>query len=149
MELRSPEFSDGGAIPQRFTCDGDNLSPALQWSDVPDEASEIALVCEDPDAPGKTFVHWLLWGIDPRSVTRVGEGEIPSGSRLGRNDFGSNAYGGPCPPPGHGLHHYHFTLYAVRDSISLSEGASIDDLRSAIAAGNVVAEASLVGTYER
>jgi hypothetical protein len=64
MELRSPEFSDGGAIPQRFTCDGDNLSPALQWSDVPDEASEIALVCEDPDAPGKTFVHWLLWGID-------------------------------------------------------------------------------------
>ena len=149
MELRSPDFSDGGAIPRRFTCDGDNVSPALEWSEVPDESSELALVCEDPDAPGKTFVHWLLWGIDPRSASSVGVGEVPAGSRLGINDFGANAYGGPCPPPGHGPHHYHFTLHAVREPISLPEGASVDDLRGAIARSVAVAETSIVGTYER
>ena len=149
MELRSPDFSDRGPIPQRFTCDGDNVSPTLEWSDVSGEASELALVCEDPDAPGKTFIHWLLWGIDARSVTSIGAGDLPAGSRLGSNDFGANAYGGPCPPPGHGTHHYHFTLYAIRESISLPEGASLDDLRTAIASGGTVEEASLVGTYER
>jgi hypothetical protein len=88
MELRSPHFSDQAGISQRFTCDGDNISPTLEWSDVPAEAVELALICEDPDAPGKKFVHWMLWGIDPGSVTRLSAGDVPAGCRHGRNDFG-------------------------------------------------------------
>lgn len=149
MELRSSDFSDQAAIPRRFTCDGDDISPTLEWSDVPGGTAELALTCEDPDAPGKTFVHWVLWGIDPGSVTSLDAGVVPAGSRHGRNDFGITAYGGPCPPPGHGTHHYHFTLYAVREPISLSEGASIEELRAAIGDDGALAEATLMGTYER
>ena len=149
MELQSPDFSDQARIPERFTCEGDNVSPALEWSGVPDGAADLALVCEDPDAPGKTFVHWVLSGIDPDSVTGIGAGEVPAGSRHGRNDFGDNAYGGPCPPPGHGMHHYIFTLYAMSEPILLPEGASIDELRDAIANRGALAETTLVGTYER
>jgi Raf kinase inhibitor-like YbhB/YbcL family protein len=149
MELRSPDFSDQARVPQRFTCDGDNISPALEWSDVPAEAVELALICEDPDAPGKKFVHWVPWGIDPGSVTRLSAGEVPAGCLHGRNDFGGNAYGGPCPPPGYGPHHYYFMLFAVREPISLSEGASVDELRGAIADSRALADATLVGTYER
>jgi Raf kinase inhibitor-like YbhB/YbcL family protein len=149
MELRSPDFSNQARIPQRFSCDGDNIAPALEWSDVPAGTAELALICEDPDAPGKKFVHWVLWGIDPGSVTSLGAGDVPAGSHHGRNDFGDNAYGGPCPPPGHGTHHYHFTLFAVREPISLSEGAPVDELRGAIADNDALAEATLVGTYER
>ena len=149
MELTSPDFSDEATIPQRFTCDGDDISPALEWSGVPDGTAELALTCEDPDAPGKTFVHWVLWGIDPGSVQSLDAGTVPAGSRQGGNDFGATGYGGPCPPPGHGTHHYHFTLYAVREPISLSEGASIDELRAAIGDDGALAEATLIGTYER
>jgi Raf kinase inhibitor-like YbhB/YbcL family protein len=148
MQLMSPDFADQGAIPERFTCEGENISPGLEWRDVPDGTGELALTCEDPDAPGKTFVHWVMWGIDPRS-DRLDQGEIPDGARHGRNDFGDNAYGGPCPPPGHGRHHYHFTLYAVSESVALAPGASINELRDALAAKKTLAEASLVGTYER
>jgi Raf kinase inhibitor-like YbhB/YbcL family protein len=149
MELRSPNFSEQATIPQRFTCDGDNVSPALEWSNVPDGAAELALICEDPDAPGKTFVHWLLWGIDPSSVTSIDLGDVPAGSHYGRNDFGDNAYGGPCPPSGHGIHHYRFTLSAVSEPLSLSEGSTVNGLRAALADSRVLAEATLVGTYER
>jgi Raf kinase inhibitor-like YbhB/YbcL family protein len=149
MEISSPDFAHEAGIPKRFTCEGDDVSPALEWSDVPAGTQELALTCEDPDAPGKKFVHWVLWGIDPGSIKSIGVGDAPSGSRHGRNDFGANAYGGPCPPPRHGTHHYHFTLYAVGAPISLSEGASIDELRAAIRNNQVLAEASLVGTYER
>jgi Raf kinase inhibitor-like YbhB/YbcL family protein len=149
MDLRSPDFSEHATIPQRFTCDGDNVSPALEWSDVPDGTAELALTCEDPDAPGKTFVHWVLWGMDPGTVTSLGTGEVPAGSHHGRNDFGDNAYGGPCPPPGHGTHHYHFKLFAVREPILLLEGATIDELRRVIADKGSLAEATLVGIYER
>jgi Raf kinase inhibitor-like YbhB/YbcL family protein len=84
MELRSPNFSEQATIPHRFTCDGDNVSPALEWSNVPHGAAELALICEDPDAPGKTFVHWLLWGIDPSSVTSIDLGDVPAGSHHGK-----------------------------------------------------------------
>lgn len=149
MELRSPDFSHQDAIPPRFTCDGENVSPALEWSDLPAGATELALVCEDPDAPGQTFVHWVLWGINPASATGVGAGDVPAESHHGRNDFGDSAYGGPCPPRGHGTHHYHFTLHAVGESISLPDGASVDELRAAITDAGALAEATITGTYER
>lgn len=147
MELTSPEFNDGDPIPRTYTCDGEDASPPLRWSDVPDNTATLALTCEDPDAPGGTFVHWVLWGVDP-TPDDLAEGETPAGAVQGRNGFGKSGYGGPCPPPGHGTHHYHFTLYALSEAISLGEGASIDELRGAME-GKVLAHAELVGTYER
>lgn len=147
MDLTSPDFANQGRIPARFTCEGDNVSPSFEWSGVPEGTSELAFTCEDPDAPGRTFVHWVLWGLDP-ATSGFRSQELPPGARHGRNDFGANAYGGPCPPPGHGTHHYHFTLYALGEPIEIDEGASIDELRKETA-GRTLAEATLVGTYER
>lgn len=147
MELTSPEFGDQGRIPTHCTCDGEDLSPELRWSGVPEGTVELALTCEDPDAPSGTFTHWVLWGIDPGS-SALSAGKVPEGASEGVNGFGRLGYGGPCPPPGHGTHHYHFTLYALSEPLTLSPGASIDDLRAAME-GKVLAEATLVGTYSR
>jgi Raf kinase inhibitor-like YbhB/YbcL family protein len=147
MNLTSPAFSDGERIPEKYTCEGDDLSPPLFWDDVPEPVWEFALTCEDPDAPGGTFVHWVVWGIDP-SLGEVEEGMLPLGARLGQNGFGRAGYGGPCPPPGHGTHHYHLTLFALSAPADLEEGSSIEDLRRAIE-GKVMTEASLMGTFER
>ena len=103
MKLTSGAFPDQGAIPVGFTCDGDDLSPSLDWSDVPDGTAELVLICEDPDAPGGTFVHWILWGIPP-GTAGLAEGAVPPGTHQGRNGFGSVGYRGPCPPRGHGPH---------------------------------------------
>jgi Raf kinase inhibitor-like YbhB/YbcL family protein len=147
MNLTSPAFSVGERIPDKYTCEGEDLPPPLSWDGVPDGASELALTCEDPDAPRGTFVHWVMWAIDP-TLNGLEEGTVPSGARLGSNDFGRAAYGGPCPPPGHGTHHYHFTLYALSAPADLDEGSSLNDFRRAIE-GKVLAEASVMGTYER
>jgi Raf kinase inhibitor-like YbhB/YbcL family protein len=146
MDLTSPNFEEGDAIPREHTCDGDDAPPELQWSGVPSGVIELALTCEDADAPGGTFVHWVAWGIDPSSG-RLTSGDSP-GIRHGRNGFGNAGYGGPCPPPGHGPHHYDFTLYALDQSLDLEPGATIEELRSAID-GRVRATATLMGTYER
>jgi Raf kinase inhibitor-like YbhB/YbcL family protein len=147
MQLLSNDFSQQERIPQRFTCDGENVSPSLRWTDLPDGTARLALVCEDPDAVRGTFLHWVVWDIDP-SATAIEVGRPLRGARHGRNDFGNNSYGGPCPPPGHGVHHYHFTVYALSEPIELEEGASIRELRTAMS-GKVLGEATLVGTYER
>jgi Raf kinase inhibitor-like YbhB/YbcL family protein len=147
MKLASTEFKDQGRIPQRFTCEGQDLSPPLEWNELPDGSVELALTCVDPDAPRGTFVHWVLWGLDP-SKGGLAAGEVATGSCQGSNDFGRQGYGGPCPPPGHGTHHYQFTLYALREPIALAGGATIAELHQAMQ-GNVIAEAVLVGTYER
>jgi Raf kinase inhibitor-like YbhB/YbcL family protein len=130
MLLRSPAFVDGQPIPTRYTCDGENVSPELQWSDIDPETVSLALTCEDPDAPGRTFTHWLIWDLSP-SKGGLGAGEVPKSARQGRNDFGAIGYGGPCPPPGHGIHHYHFRLYALSAPVPVSEGATIAELRRA------------------
>lgn len=147
MQLTSSDLTENERVPERFTCEGEDLSPNLQWTDVPEDATELALVCDDPDAPRGTFTHWVLWGLPP-ATRAVETGEVPDGARQGTNGFGSIGYRGPCPPPGHGLHHYHFTLYALGRSVDLEEGASVDELRAAID-GNVLAEATLIATYER
>jgi len=147
MKLTSRAFSDQGAIPRRLTCDGDDLSPPLEWEDVPDHTAELVLTCEDPDAPAGTFVHWLIWGIQPGTAS-LAEGEVPRGARQGRNGFGTAGYGGPCPPRGHGPHHYHFTLYALGEPVVVREGARIEEVRRAIQ-GRVLGMGHLVGTYRR
>jgi Raf kinase inhibitor-like YbhB/YbcL family protein len=147
MELTSPEFADQARIPRRFTCEGENASPPLDWSDVPDGAADLALTCEDPDAPGSTFVHWVLWGLHP-TISGLRANAVPPGVHAGRNGFGRVGYDGPCPPPGHGTHHYYFRLWALDAPIDLPEGASIDELHQA-ARSRLLDEATLVGTYQR
>jgi len=136
---------DGARIPKKFTCDGQNVAPPLEWSGLPDESKSVAVICEDPDAPSGTFTHWLLYDI-PTSKHRLDEGA--SIGKPGVNDFGTEGFGGPCPPQKSGAHHYHFHVYAL-DTPSLGPvGMSKDDAREAMN-GHVLAEGELTGIYKR
>lgn len=150
LTITSSAFGDGDMIPRRYTCDGDDRSPPLTWSDVPDGAQSLALICDDPDAPMGTFVHWVLFNL-PADVRHLPEGvaaqaSIESGALQGKNDFGNVGYGGPCPPGG--THRYLFKLYALDQTLDLQRGAKKSDLLKAMD-GHVVAEAQLVGKYRR
>lgn len=147
ITVSSSAFDEGEAIPQVYTCDGDDVSPPLEFAEVPDDAAELALLVEDPDAPSGTFVHWVMWGIDPQQTT-IGAGEVPEGASQGSNDFGGEGYGGPCPPPGDEPHSYVFTVFALSEPVSLSAGASAADLRQEIET-STAASGSLTGTYGR
>ena len=143
--VESSAFQHVQAIPRRYTCEGEDLSPPLRWTNVPDGTRSLALVVDDPDAPGGVFTHWIAWGIDP-GAGGLDEGE--AAPREGRNDFGVSGYRGPCPPPGHGPHRYVFRLYALDAEPELGSGASKADLERAIE-GHVLTNADLMGTYER
>jgi hypothetical protein len=145
MELTSSAFQPGERIPRGHTCEGADASPPLSWSGIPGEARSLALIVDDPDAPGRTFTHWLAWAIDPEQGG-LGEGERAPVE--GRNDFGAPGYRGPCPPVGHGPHRYYFRLYALGAHLDLPPGASRRELERALE-GRVVSSAELVGTYER
>jgi Raf kinase inhibitor-like YbhB/YbcL family protein len=145
MELTSTAFAGGQPIPQRHSCEGEDLSPPLSWKDVPEGATSLALIVDDPDAPGGTFTHWLGWGLDP-AAGGLGEGEAAPVE--GRNDFGATGYRGPCPPPGHGPHRYFFRLHALGEELELEPGAGRADLEQALA-GRSVSVTELMGTYER
>jgi Raf kinase inhibitor-like YbhB/YbcL family protein len=145
FDLRSTAFEHGAAIPRRHTCEGEDLSPPLQWSDPPEGTRALALVCDDPDAPGGTFTHWLAWGIDPGAG---GLGEAEAAPHEGENDFGSTGYRGPCPPPGHGPHRYFFRLHALDGELELEQGAARADVERAIREHDL-GSAELMGTYER
>ena len=146
LEIRSNAFQNGGPIPVQYTCDGMDQSPALTWSDPLPNTKGFALVIDDPDAPSGTFGHWGVYGI-PASARSIGEGQ-----RIGtevKNDFGKPRYGGPCPPKGHGVHHYHFKLFALDvDKLSLGPNAKVADVERE-ARKHVIAQGELVGTYER
>ena len=147
MALTSGAFQEGALIPRRYTCDGENISPPLRWTGVPQGAAELAIVVEDPDAPGETFVHWVVYGI-PAGAAAVAEGEIPAGAAEGTNGFGRTGWGGPCPPKGDRAHRYVFRLDALSKPLGLSRGATVSQLRSAMS--NLVAgEAILTGRYGR
>lgn len=151
LELTSPAFDDGARIPERFTCDGADVSPPLEIAGVPEEAASLALVADDPDAPAGTWVHWVLWGL-PGDRRELPEGvppgeEGPDGARQGTNDFGNSGYGGPCPPPG-APHRYFFKLYALEGTPDLAPGATKEELLEAIDP-RVVASCELMGRYER
>jgi Raf kinase inhibitor-like YbhB/YbcL family protein len=143
--LRSDAFEHGQPIPARHSCDSEDRSPPLSWTEPPEDARSLALVVDDPDAPSGTFTHWLAWGIDP-AAGGLGEGE--PAPREGRNDFGNTGYGGPCPPPGHGVHHYSLRLAALDSELDLAVGAGKQELEQALA-GHVLTVAELIGTYER
>lgn len=147
MQLTSDAFTDQGRIPDRFTCSGEDVSPPLAWTDVPEGTVDLAITCEDPDAPSGTFVHWVVWNIPP-STAGLGPGEIPPAAQHGRNDFGASTYRGPCPPRGHGTHHYHFTLHALGQALEAPRGARLAEVRRAMA-GRVLATATIVGTFDR
>ena len=131
IELRSPSFGDHQPIPARHAKDHDNLSPALEWSGVPEEAAELTVLCEDPDAPGGTFTHWVLAGLQP-TMTGLSEGESPVAAVEGRNDFGEEGYGGPLLPVGDGPHRYVFRVYAASAPLGLTGAPSAEDLRRAL-----------------
>jgi Raf kinase inhibitor-like YbhB/YbcL family protein len=145
FDLRSTAFANGEAIPRRYTCEGEDVSPPLSWSDPPEGTRSLALVVDDPDAPGGTFTHWLAWDIDP-ATSELGEGEAAPAE--GRNDFGQTGYRGPCPPPGHGPHRYFLRLYALGEPLAVEPGAAKADIERALD-GRELGTAELMGTYER
>ena len=146
LTLTSDAFQDGQPIPTQYTCDGADQAPVLHWSDPPAGTKSFAVVIDDPDAPSGTFRHWGVFDI-PASARSIGGGQ-----KVGTdvtNDFGKPGYGGPCPPKGHGSHHYHFKLFALNtDKLGLSANAKVIDVENATKA-HTIAEGELVGTYER
>lgn len=150
--LRSPAFADGERIPPRYSRDGENLSPPLQWQDAPAGVKSFALVVEDPDAPSGTFRHWAVYDIDPqRDILAEGTTADAKTESLGHgiNDFGNPHYDGPQPPPGHGLHHYHFKLLALDvETLHLDRKAPVDEVMKR-AQPHILEQAELVGTFER
>lgn len=143
--VSSPAFSNGSEIPRKYTCDGQNAAPPLEWSGVPDGARSMAVICEDPDAPSGTFTHWVLYDIPASSH---GLPEQPKIGTAGINSFGKMGFGGPCPPKKDRAHHYHFYVYALDIESLGASGLSKDDAWSAMRE-HVVAEGELIGTYKR
>ena len=144
MELTSPAFADGEPIPATYTCDGDDVSPPLEWTAPPDGTASLALCLDDPDAGRYPFTHWLAWGL-PAAAGSLAEGEAAPAE--GRNDFGAPGYRGPCPPPGKD-HRYVFALHALDVELELGPSDRRLSFDAAIE-GHVLASAQLVGTYER
>jgi Raf kinase inhibitor-like YbhB/YbcL family protein len=143
--LSSGSFDSGQPIPARHTCEGEDSSPPLEWDGVPSGTRSLALVVDDPDAPGGTFTHWIAWAIDPGTRSLAG-GESAPGE--GRNDFGSVGYRGPCPPRGHGAHRYVFRMFALDTSLDLAPGSTRQQLEDAIGS-DALAVAELTGAFER
>ena len=155
MNLTSSAFADGDLIPVKFTGDGDNISPPLAWADLPAATRQLALICDDPDAPRPTpWVHWVIYAITPdvEGLTEAVPGDKqlddPPGAMQGMNSGNTVGYRGPAPPKGHGPHHYRFTLYALDAPVPLQPGATREEVDAAIRP-HVLAEARLVGIYER
>ncbi len=151
MRLTSTVFAEGEEIPVKYTCDGADVSPPVEWFDAPEGAQSFALICDDPDAPAGTWLHWLAYDI-PGPAFRLSEkiapsSELPADMKQGPNSWGRMGYGGPCPPSGR--HRYFFAIYALDvDSLGLAPGSSLDEVRAAMD-GHILAEARLMGTYER
>jgi Raf kinase inhibitor-like YbhB/YbcL family protein len=146
ISLSTEAFENGRPIPQQYTCDGADETPSLNWSDPPEGTKSFALVIDDPDAPSGTCRHWGVYDI-PASARSIGGGQ-----RVGTevtNDFGKPGYGGPCPPKGHGTHHYHFKLFALNvDRLDLGPNSKVIDVENE-ATKHAIAQGELVGTYER
>jgi Raf kinase inhibitor-like YbhB/YbcL family protein len=151
LQMSSAAFSAGEAIPKKFTCDGPDVSPQLKWNDPPANTQSMALIMDDPDAPGSTWVHWVLYDL-PANTRELPEGvakqeQLASGAMQGRNDFEKTGYGGPCPPPGK-PYRYFFKLYALDKKLNLKSGATKAELERAMKS-HVLAQAELIGKYGR
>lgn len=151
LTVTSDAFQQGGTIPAKHTCKGDDVSPPLTWTGAPEGTKSYALVVDDPDAPDAVFTHWLLYDI-PADTAELPAGvraqeKLSNGALQGRNDFGKTGYGGPCPPPGH-PHHYRFTLYALDRAPGLAPGAGKAQLLRAME-GHILAQYELTGLFQR
>jgi Raf kinase inhibitor-like YbhB/YbcL family protein len=150
ISVSSNAFTEAGMIPSKFTCDGKDVSPQLAWTGIPAGAKSIALICDDPDAPSGTWVHWVVYNM-PATAKELSEGVtgsrgLPAGAKQGINDFRKHDYGGPCPPSG--THRYYFTVYALDTALNLKDGATKKELLKAME-GHVVAQGRLMGRYKR
>jgi Raf kinase inhibitor-like YbhB/YbcL family protein len=143
IKITSTAWENNAVIPKTYTCDGGNTSPPVAVSGMPAGTKSWVLVMTDPDAPGGTFTHWVMWNIGPH-VTEIAEGKIPAGAVSGNNDFGKTGYGGPCPPSGR--HHYRITVYALSDLINLPEGSSRLQLEKAME-NIILGTGELTGLY--
>lgn len=145
FQIESPAFENGGIIPKKYTCDGENVSPPLRWKEIPEGTESLALICDDPDAPMMTWVHWILYNIPP-DTEGLEEGTNLKGAVYGKNSWGKLGYGGPCPPKGK-PHRYFFKLYALDSKLS-EEGMKKKNLLKEME-GHVLAKAELMGMYGR
>jgi len=150
INITSSAFEDGGLIPAKHTCDGADVSPPLQWDAVPEDTKSIALICDDPDAPMGTWVHWVLFNL-PAETNELAENIpadkiLPNGTRQGVSDFGRIGYGGPCPPSG--THRYFFKIYALDTEIGVEAGANKRQLLKTME-GHILGQGQLIGKYKR
>ncbi len=149
--LSSIAFQDGERIPAKYTCEGEDISPPLMWSEPPQGTQSLALIVDDPDAPGGVFTHWVVFNIlpDSRQLPEAipTQAQLSSGALQGKNDFGRIGYGGPCPPPGR-PHRYCFTLYALDRVLGLKAGVSKKQVVGAMQ-GHILTQGKLIGTYQR
>jgi len=151
IQLASTAFANGQSIPQKYTCDGDDISPPLTWTGAPAGVKTFALITDDPDAPAGIWVHWVIYNLPPDATGLTEDtpksDSLPNGAKQGVNDFKNVGYGGPCPPPGK-AHRYFFKLYALDTTLDLPSGATKADLLKAMD-GHVLAQGQLMGTYQR
>jgi len=145
MKIESNAFKYGETIPQKYTCDGEDINPTLRISDVHLDAKSLVLIVDDPDAPGGTWIHWVVWNIHP-SVREIPEGSVPEGGIEGRTSSEHKGYSGPRPPSG--VHRYFFKLYALDMMLNIPLTSNVEDVAEAMK-GHLVADAKLMGTYER
>lgn len=144
MKITSTAFRHNESVPSQYTCDADDISPPLQLSEAPEGTQSLALIVDDPDAPGKTWVHWLVWNM-PADTTTLEEGATPPGTE-GTTDFGKTGWGGPCPPSG--THRYFFKLYALDTELDLDPSATKAELEDAMR-DHVLDQAELIGLYQK
>lgn len=145
MNIRSSGFANNQPIPAKYTCDGQNINPPLEFTDVPNNGQSLALICDDPDAIAGIWTHWLVWNIDPRTA-QIAENNVPTGAIQGRTSSGGNIYHGPCPPSG--THRYFFRVFALDLKLDLAADADKTSLEEAMK-GHIIEEAELIGLYER
>ena len=145
MKITSPAFADKQMIPSKYTCDGENINPPLQITEVPLNTQSLVLIVDDPDAPSGDWVHWLVWNINPETKL-IAENESPKGAVQGINDSGRQNYDGPCPPSG--IHHYQFKIYALDTILNLPSNSRKKDLEKAIE-DHILDKDMFVGLYQR
>lgn len=145
MKLTSPVFQNDQFIPSKYSCDGENINPPLEILEVPNAAKSLALIVDDPDAPGGTWVHWVVFNIN-QSVALIQENSVPEERIQGLTSFSQHSYGGPCPPSG--IHHYHFKLYALDTMLSLNSSANKEEIKKAMQ-NHILDWVDLVGLYKR
>lgn len=145
MIISTPAFKNGEKIPSKYTCDGENINPPLEISDIPKNAKSLVLIMDDPDSPSGTWLHWSVWNIDP-ATKKIDENSVPIGAVEGKTSFNINGYGGPCPHSG--THRYFFKLYALDCTLELSSEADKATLEKAMM-DHILAKAELMGLYKR